>query len=244
RKRLPRWPVGVAYHRGANRYAPENTLPAIKTAVALGADYVEIDIRTTKDGKFVLMHDSTVDRTTDGNGKVGDLTLDEVRKLDAGGWFGKPFAGTRVPTLDEGLAALGDRTGVYLDAKDIAPEALRAAIAEHGLFDRHVVYQSAEYCARLKKLDARVRPLPPLKAAADLERVAEVKPYGVDAGWRILSKELITVCHGKGIQVFSDALGANEAVGQYRQGMGWGIDVIQTDHPLRVLRAVELETGS
>src|SRR5262249_48893172 len=97
RKRLPRWPVGVAYHRGANRYAPENTLPAIKTAVALGADYVEIDIRTTKDGKFVLMHDSTVDRTTDGNGKVGDLTLDEVRKLDAGGGFGQPVPGTRGP---------------------------------------------------------------------------------------------------------------------------------------------------
>jgi glycerophosphoryl diester phosphodiesterase len=244
RERLPKWPVGVAYHRGANRYAPENTLSAIKTAVALGADYVEIDVRTTKDGKFVLMHDPTVDRTTDGRGRVGDLTIDEVRKLDAGAWFGEPFAGTRVPTLDEGLAALGDRTGVYLDAKDIAPEALRAAIEEHGLFDRHVVYQSAGYCARLKKLDARVRPLPPLKAAADLERVAEVKPYGVDAGWRILSKELIAACHGKGIRVFSDALGSNEAVGQYRQAMGWGIDVIQTDHPLRVLRAVELGTGS
>jgi glycerophosphoryl diester phosphodiesterase len=188
------------------------------------------------------MHDATVNRTTDGKGKVRDLTLNEVRKLDAGAWFGQPFAGTRVPTLDEGLSALGKNTAVYLDAKDIAPDALLAAIKEYGLFDRHVVYQSAEYCARLKKLDARVRPLPPLKAVADLEKVAEVKPYGVDANWRILSKEMIAACHEKGIKVFSDALGVNDTVEQYRTAMGWGIDLIQTDHPLRVLRAAELDT--
>jgi glycerophosphoryl diester phosphodiesterase len=75
RTRLANWPVMIAHHRGANRYAPENTLPAITTAVALGADYVEIDIRTTKDGQFVLMHDATVDRTTDGTGRVNELTL-------------------------------------------------------------------------------------------------------------------------------------------------------------------------
>jgi glycerophosphoryl diester phosphodiesterase len=239
RARRPKWPVMVACHRGANRYAPENTLPAITAAVALGADYVEIDIRTTKDGHFVLMHDATVNRTTDGTGRVRDLSLAEIHKLDAGAWFGKPFAGTRVPTLDEALAALGHTTAVYLDAKDIAPEPLRAAVKNHGLFDRHVVYQSAEYAARLKKLDARLRPLPPLRSAADLEKVAAVKPYGVDANWRALSKELVAACHEKGLKVFSDALGFHESVEQYRKAMGWGLDLIQTDHPLRVLRAVE-----
>ncbi|MBY0456062.1 MAG: glycerophosphodiester phosphodiesterase family protein, partial [Gemmataceae bacterium] len=193
RKRIAKWPVKVAFHRGANRYAPENTLPAIKTAVALHADFVEIDIRTTKDGKFVILHDSTLDRTTNGKGKVADLTLAEVQELDAGAWFGKPFAGTRVPTLDEALAALGPKTGVYLDAKDIAPEALIAAVKDHDLFERHVVYQGLDYCAKLTKLDNRVRTLPPLKAVADLEKVAEIKPYGVDSAWRILSKEMIAI---------------------------------------------------
>src|SRR5262249_55735165 len=160
----------------------------IKTAVALGADYVEIDIRTTKDGKFVLLHDATLDRTTDGKGRVGERTLDEVRKLDAGAWFGKPFAGTRVPTLDEALAALGDRPAICRAAKAIAPEALLAGIKEHDLFERHVVYQSAAYLARLKRLDARVRPLPPLKDPADLARLADLKPFGVDSSWKILSK--------------------------------------------------------
>ncbi|MFO0841886.1 MAG: glycerophosphodiester phosphodiesterase family protein [Gemmataceae bacterium] len=240
RRRIGRWPVQVAHHRAANHYAPENTLPAIQTSVKLGADYVEIDIRTTRDGKFVLLHDSTLDRTTNGKGKVRDFTLDDLRKLDAGSWFGKPFAGTSLPTLDEALAALGGKTGVYLDAKDIAPEDLLKAIQAHDLFDRHVVYQSASYCARLKKLDVRVRTLPPLKSAADLGKVAEVRPYGVDASWGVLSKGLIRACHEKGIKVFSDALGRNDTVGQYRKAMGWGIDVIQTDHPMRVLRAVEL----
>lgn len=240
RPRIAKAPAAVACHRGANRYAPENTLPAIETAAALGADFVEIDVRTTRDGKFVLMHDSTVDRTTNGKGKVAGLTLAELQKLDAGSWFGRPFAGTRVPTLDEGLAALGPKTGVYLDAKDIAPEALAAAVKAHGLLERHVVYQSADYGAKLKALDARLRPIPPLKAAADLDKVAGIKPYGVDASWRVLSKELIAACHEKGIKVFADALGFYESVEQYRRAMAWGIDVIQTDHPLRVLRALEL----
>src|SRR5262249_55265625 len=128
RDRIPKWPVMVSCHRGANRYAPENTLPAIRMAVALGGDYVEIDLRTTKDGQLLLMHHATVNRTTNGTGRVNALTLAEIRTLDAGAWFGKPFAGTRVPTLDEALAALGERTAVYLDAKDITPEALLAAV--------------------------------------------------------------------------------------------------------------------
>ncbi|MDB5313565.1 MAG: ugpQ 1, partial [Gemmataceae bacterium] len=241
RARVPSWPVRIAYHRGANRYAPENTLPAIKEAARLGADYVEIDIRPSKDGRFILLHDRTLNRTTTGTGPVTALAFDEVAKLDAGKSFGKRFTDTRVPTLDAALAALGDRAHVYLDAKDIPPEHLLAAIKKHGLMDRHVVYQSREYLAKLKQLDPNVRPLPPLKTAADLPAVAELKPYGVDANWSILSKELIADCHARGIKVFSDALGRNETVEQYRKAIGWGIDLIQTDYPARVFRAIELE---
>ena len=149
----------------------------------------------------------------------------------------------KAPTLDEGLTALGDSTSAYLDAKDIAPEALLAAIRKYDLMDRHVVYQSVDYCRRLKALEPDVRLLPPLRSADELEAVAELKPYGVDARWSILSKELIDKCHARGIKVFSDALGEHETVEDYRQAIGWGIDVIQTDHPLRVLRAVELEAA-
>ncbi|MGV3663625.1 MAG: glycerophosphodiester phosphodiesterase [Prosthecobacter sp.] len=83
---------------------PENTIPALQEAVRLGAQMIEFDIQLTKDGALVLMHDSTVDRTTDGKGKVADLTLAEIKALDAGGKLDKRFAGTRIPTFEEALA--------------------------------------------------------------------------------------------------------------------------------------------
>jgi glycerophosphoryl diester phosphodiesterase len=240
RSRHPVWPVKVAYHRGARRYAPENTLPAIELAVALGADYIEIDIRTTKDGRFFLMHDATLERTTDGKGPLKELFANEVELLDAGAWFGRPYIGTKVPTLDAALTAIGDRSFAYLDCKDIAPASLAKILRDRNLLDRSVVYQSLEYLRQLKQIEPQVRAMPPLRTIADLPKVAEIKPFAVDATWRVLSKETIAKCHEKGILVFSDALGLHESIDQYRKAIEWGIDVIQTDHPARVLRAVEL----
>lgn len=239
RRRLGTFPVKIAAHRGANRYAPENTVPAIRAAAGAGLDYAEIDIRTTRDGRHMLLHDSMLNRTTEGKGSIREREFAEVAKLSAGTWFGKHFRATRVPSFEEGLGALGDRTGVYLDAKDISPEALVAAIHRFHLEDRHVVYQSVDYCGRIRKLDPKVRTLPPLKRLDQLDAVAAIKPHGVDAAWSILSREMIAACHDKGIQVFSDALGANETIEQYQKAIRWGIDCIQTDHPLRVLRAIE-----
>ena len=87
--------VKIAHRRGAARYAPENTSPAIEKAIRLGADFVEFDVRTTSDAALVLLHDGNLDRTTSGQGRVRDSTLSEVRVLDAGSWFGRPFAGTQ-----------------------------------------------------------------------------------------------------------------------------------------------------
>jgi glycerophosphoryl diester phosphodiesterase len=93
-------------HRGYSSVAPENTLPALAGAVLAGATVVEFDVRTTADGVPVVIHDRTVDRTTSGSGQVWDLMLDEVRSLDAGGWFSPAFAGVRVPLLAEVLDLL------------------------------------------------------------------------------------------------------------------------------------------
>ncbi len=90
-------------HRGDVMAAPENTVPAFVSAVKKGAAMIEFDVQKTKDGHLVIMHDPTVDRTTNGTGKVAELTFDEVRALDAGSWFGPEFAGTPVPTFEEAL---------------------------------------------------------------------------------------------------------------------------------------------
>lgn len=95
---------GLCAHRGAMSTHPENTLPAFEEAVRLGAQMIEFDIQLTKDGALVLMHDTTVDRTTNGKGKVADLTLAELKALDAGVKMAPRFAGTRIPTFEEALA--------------------------------------------------------------------------------------------------------------------------------------------
>src|SRR5690625_1023085 len=91
--------VAVIAHRGAQDGAPENTLPAFLRAVEVGSDGIETDVRVTKDGDLVLIHDETVDRTTNATGPVHSFTTEELRLLDAGSWFHREFTGTRVPLL-------------------------------------------------------------------------------------------------------------------------------------------------
>jgi glycerophosphoryl diester phosphodiesterase len=237
--------VRVAHHRGAGRYAPENTLESLRKALILGADFVEFDIRTTRDGAFVLLHDSSLDRTTSGRGPVRQRSAAEVGALDAGSWFGRPFVGAKVPTLDAFLdAAAPSGVGLYVDAKDIAPQALAEALARHGLTDRAVVYQSVAYLEKLRSIAPNLRRMPPLSDPSQLDAIAErVRPYAVDTRWAILSRPLIDRCHVLGIKVFSDALGANESIENYQRAVRDGLDLIQTDHPVRVLRALELLEG-
>lgn len=126
-------------HRGASAYAPENTLPAYRLAIEQGADYVEQDLQVTRDGVLVCLHDVTLERTTDvarvypervgsielagkaaGRWPVADFTLEEIRRLDAGSWFGEEFRGTRIPTWQEAIEAIRGRAGLYPELK--APE--------------------------------------------------------------------------------------------------------------------------
>src|SRR5437867_12978157 len=102
-------------HRGLLRDAPENTLASFGTCLDLRLGF-ELDVRRSRDGHLVVMHDATVDRTTDGKGKVSDLTLAEIRKLDAGRWFDPAFSGQRVPTFDEVfvLLKIGGGPGVLV----------------------------------------------------------------------------------------------------------------------------------
>jgi glycerophosphoryl diester phosphodiesterase len=94
-------------HRGDLAHAPENTLPSFSQAIQKGADGVELDVKLTADGHVIAIHDPTVDRTTNGSGKVASFTLDDIRKLDAGKWFDEKFSGTKVPLLEEVFETVG-----------------------------------------------------------------------------------------------------------------------------------------
>ena len=97
---------GICAHRGAMNTHPENTLAAFREAVRLGAHMIELDVRMTKNGHLVILHDETVDRTTNGKGKISELTIDEVKHLDAGSWKSNKFSDERIPTLKEALAIM------------------------------------------------------------------------------------------------------------------------------------------
>jgi glycerophosphoryl diester phosphodiesterase len=114
----PSWGITLnAGHRGYSAAYPENTLAALNAAFDVGADMVEFDLQKSQDGYVVLMHDDTVDRTTDGTGPVDSHTLAELQALDAGSWFDPVFAGEPVPTLEEALLAGRGRGALLLDQK-------------------------------------------------------------------------------------------------------------------------------
>lgn len=136
-------PVLIA-HRGLEDTHPENTLPAFQAAMELGMG-VEFDLAMTSDSKIIVIHDDTVDRTTNGTGRVAQLSLSEIKELDAGSWKGEQFAGAKVPTFDEALeviAATGDASpAITLDVKTLQPGIIAEicdALNNHGLMDRTV----------------------------------------------------------------------------------------------------------
>jgi len=240
-QRVTNRPALISLHRGANRYAPENTLPAFEKAIRLGTDYIEFDVRTTSDGKLFLLHDSTLDGRTDGHGPIASTPSSVIATLSAGSSFGPAYANIGLPTLDAFLGSVAGRVNLYFDAKQIEPEVLNAALLKYDVVDKTVVYGSPFFLAKVKAANPKIRLLAPLGSPSQIGALAEsLKPYAFDTNWKILSRELIQRCHSLNIKVFSDALGDHERVADYVQAIEWGIDLIQTDHPLRVMRAMEI----
>lgn len=135
-------PPAIFAHRGASAQAPENTIAAFEMALRHGADGIELDTKLSRDGQVVVLHDQTVDRTTDGNGYVGKLTLAELKKLDAGSHFDIAFQGEAIPTLDEVFQVFGSRTFInvelanYLSPHDALPQKVAALVRRHDLAAR------------------------------------------------------------------------------------------------------------
>ena len=112
------WAAQSVAHRGASGHAPENTLSAIHKAIDMGSQYVEIDVQLSSDGKVVVIHDESVGRTTDGDGLVKDLSLAELKSLDAGSWFSKDYAGAKIPSLEEVLLLDFKQSKLIIEVKN------------------------------------------------------------------------------------------------------------------------------
>lgn len=152
----------VIAHRGASAYYPENTMAAFRAAVEMDAEMIELDVLLSKDGVPVVIHDETLDRTTDGEGSVSDYTLEELKRLDAGSWFGEKFRGEPIPTLEEVLEYAAGTIALNIEIKTeavtdnakggVEEESIRL-VRKYGMED-HVLFSSFDYRAisHLKEL--------------------------------------------------------------------------------------------
>ncbi len=228
----------IASHRGGGATAPENTLPAISAALAAGFDYVEVDVALTADRQPVLMHDTTVDRTTDGHGRLSSLTLAQVQRLDAGAWFHADYAGTAVPTFGEFLdvlAGTGQRAIVEFKGEWDAA-AVQAAVAE-------VTARNLERRVAVSSFDARTLAmagsassvLPRLfilkHLPSDVVRAATeagVRGLVVDRRALLERPEAVDELHAAGIRVVVYTLNSDT---QWDEVTALGVDGIVTDDP-------------
>ena len=169
--------VEVIGHRGSCADRPDNTLAGVRRAIEAGVTAAEIDVRTTKDGALICLHDAHVDRTTNGTGKVADLTLAELKKLDAGMKFDPKFRGERVPTLSEVLAAAKGKIGVMIDLKEDGNEYVEKIVTEvrkHGEPKRLVLgVRSVEQAKQFRVLLPEARQIGLVPTVDDIEPFAK-----------------------------------------------------------------------
>jgi len=166
----------IVAHRGASTERPENTLASTRRAIEAGATAVEVDVRRTKDGHLVLLHDATLDRTTDGQGPVSAMTLADVQKLDAGSWFNAAYQNERVATLIDVLHLSRGRIDVLLDLKESGDgydRQVAAAIREHGEPARTIVgVRSVEQAERFRELLPGCRQIGLIATPGEIEAYA------------------------------------------------------------------------
>ena len=233
----PRHSFTISCHRGDHTHAPENTLKAYENAITAGADYVEIDLRTTVDSQLVIMHDATVNRTTNGIGLVKDMRYDSLTKLRVKDKTHPEWGEHPIPTFSQVLELCKDKIYIYLDFKNADPGAAYRLIRKYGMEKQVVVYINAEQQFHDWR---RVAPSMPLivslpatvKDTISLKKFLDkVNPEILDGGYDQYTQEMITMAQRLGYTVFPDIQGPAEGPALWEQPVQKGIKALQTDHP-------------
>lgn len=238
------YPLVVA-HRGGAGMAPENTLAAFRKALEVGADAIELDVRLTRDRQVVVIHDRRLERTTTGHGPVGAHTLEELKCLDAGSWYGPQFSGERVPTLIEVFEALPVYFPIYVEIKARGPGAALLAMGVINIIRRYGRWESTMVAsfnplamAFIRAIEPRItrgyiwsghHPLP--LRARWLSPM--VKPHWLAPDRRTLTPELLSRFHSQGKPVAAWDL---DVCTDMRRLGEIGLDAAVTDHPESLVR--------
>lgn len=187
-------------HRGSSGEAPENTLASFSLAMKQGCDGIELDIHVSLDGHLVVCHDFTLDRTTDHKGTIASLTLDEIRRADAGSWFSDKFRGERVPLLDEVIDLIPDNKWINVEIKHSYGGRAEAGLVEllrrRKILDRVIVSSFDHRCmVRLKRLEPLVKVgllyEANLFSHAEYARQAPIPVYSLHPAFQVLTEEAV-----------------------------------------------------
>ncbi len=242
------WIVG---HRGAMGHAPENTFSSFDEGRHMGAEFVECDVHLSKDNEIIVMHDESVDRTTNGAGLIKNLKLSQIKKLDAGSWYSKKFKGERVPTLKELLEWARHKTalnkyqmGVAIEIKNepvnypAMAEKLVQAVNEAGMGARVVVISfDHDVLKQIKKIDPKIATgilySEPLKNP--IQRAIDVQADALFPRRTLITQSLVQKAHQKGLAVATWTV--NE-VPEMKRLLACKIDAIATNFPDRLNKII------
>lgn len=233
----------ISAHRGASSKAPENTLAALEAAWRDGATLAEIDVRLSRDGHVILMHDRAVDRTTNGRGPVETMTLDEIRTLDAGGWFGPAFRGERVPTLREVIAWARGKLVLLVELKNYPYREAPLAERTVALIDET---NSAEYVVPAGFDHVVLRDIKRRRPGWAVEMIYNarlVDPAGAAraTGAALVSLEPQFALPDDVAQLHAAAVAALTTLERPEDAarlLSWGLDVLESEDPGMVTAAV------
>lgn len=243
----------IIAHRGLLRYAPENTLANFRACLELRLGF-EFDVQTTKDGHLVCIHDETVDRTTDGTGTVSDMTLEQIRRLDAGRWFDPKFAGEKVPTVEEVLKLVAEYrrhdvlVAVDLKAEKVEQDVVRVA-EQHEVLDRLLfignTISEAHVRDRLKRASSKARTAAVANDAAEFP-MALTAPHADWVYLRYLPSlpQMDAVRRARKRAFLAGPTVAGNLPANWQQAVAVGIDAVLTDCPLELRTALRREAGS
>lgn len=224
--------IEIVVHRGANALAPENTIASADSALAHSAKWIEVDVRRSKDGVLFNLHDETLDRTTNGTGKLADMKAAEVRKLDAGAWFSPNYQGMSVPTIAEMLDHLQGKANVFFDVKrETSVEDLVKLVREKGYSDKSFFWFADEYM--LRKFISIAADLKIKVNASDISRLKYwqkiCNPSYVEIAPQNITPQFLNYCRQYGIKVMAAC--QEDDTSQFPLVLESGADMVNLDRP-------------
>ena len=231
--------VKVVAHRGFSGKYPENTEIAFREAIELGVEMIEFDVHLAKDGALIVIHDATVNRTSNGKGRIADMTLAEIKALDAGAWLKPEFAGQRFPTLQEALDLMGGKVRLNIhvkaypnDAERLVPSVVRELQARN-LLDKSFVASDQEYIALARRIEPRlgICNLSTTPKETYVSRSDSIGCRILQPGNKQVDKALVDDAHAYGMEV-NPFYADDEA--EMRRLIECGVDGILTNYPDRL----------